>query len=82
LDAGSAQTFTIQQHRTNGFNDLVLIIHGSATQSGLTLQKFNGSSYDDVAYYAENWEVADESGQFHYLKGSRLTRWPGSLPAG
>jgi hypothetical protein len=73
LDAGSAQNFTIQPHRTNGFNDLVLSMHGSATESGLTLYKFNGSSYDDVACYDENSEAADESGQFHHLKEPRVT---------
>jgi len=70
---GSAQTFTIQAHRTKGFNDVVLSMHGSATESGLTLYKFNGSNYDDVACYDENWEVADESGQFHHLKEPRIT---------
>ena len=76
LDASSAQTFTIQPHRTSGFNDLVLRMHGSATESGLTLYKFNGSSYGDVACYDENWEVADESGQFHHLKEPRITPVP------
>jgi hypothetical protein len=73
LDAESAQTFTIQPHRTHGLRDLVLSMHGSATDSTLTLYKFNGSSYGDVACYDENWETADENGDFHHLKEPRIT---------
>ena len=73
LDAGSAQTFTIQLHRTHGLNDLVLSMHGSATDSMLSLYKFNGSSYSDVACYDESWKTADENGDFHHSKEPRIT---------
>jgi hypothetical protein len=73
LDAPSEQTFTIQPHRTKGLNDLVLSMHGSATDSTLRLYKFNGSSYAHAACYDANWEIADENGKFHDLQEPRLT---------
>ena len=74
LAAGSAQTFTIQPHRTKGLNDLVLSMHSSATDAMLTLYQFDGSIYRDVACYDENWEIADEHGEPHHLKEPRITR--------
>jgi hypothetical protein len=40
LDAHARQTFTIQKSRTNGFLDLVLGMHGSATEQGLFVYRF------------------------------------------
>lgn len=73
LSADSKQTFTIQPTETNGFHDLVLGMHGSAFEAGLTLYKFNGSEYENVACYDATWEVRDERGEFHHLKEPRIT---------
>lgn len=74
LDADSAQTFTIQPNRTRGYNDIVVGMHGSAFESMLTLYKYNGSSYEDVACYNATWQVIDKDGNAQYLKEPRITR--------
>jgi hypothetical protein len=73
LSADSKQTFTVQPTKTNGFHDLVLGMHGSAFDAGLTLYKFDGSEYRDVDCYEARWEVPDEKGEFHHLKEPRIT---------
>ena len=73
LDAGSAQTFTIQPNRTHGHNDIVVGLHGSAFESMLTLYKYNGSIYKDVACYNATWQVIDKSENVHNLKEPRIT---------
>lgn len=73
LAADSVQTFTIQPTRTSGLNDLVLGMHGSATDAMLTLHKFNGSRYENVACYEANWEIVDKQGEAHHLKEPRIT---------
>ena len=45
LYRGAAQTFTIQPTVTNGLHDIVVGMHGSATEQGLKLYRFNGSKY-------------------------------------
>lgn len=73
LDADSTQTFTIQPTRTNGFNDIVLGMHGSAFDSQLTLFKFDGSSYADAGCYHATWGIVDKDGTWHDLKEPRIT---------
>lgn len=73
LHADSAQTFTIQPNRTHGHNDIVVGMHGSAFESMLTLYKYNGSIYKDVACYNATWQVIDKSGNVHDLKEPRIT---------
>jgi hypothetical protein len=74
LDADSTQTFTIQSSRTNGFSDIVLGMHGSATDSTLTIYKFDGSKYRDAGCYEANWGIVDKGGTWHDLKEPRVTR--------
>jgi hypothetical protein len=73
LDAGSVQIFTIQPTRAHGFNDLVLGMHGGAFDSMLTVYKFNGAQYSNVACYDANSGVVDEHGEVHQFKEPRLT---------
>lgn len=74
LDANSTQTFTIQSTRTNGFSDIVLGMHGSATDTTLTLYKFDGAGYRDSGCYEANWGIVDKAGTWHDLKEPRVTR--------
>ncbi len=73
LSASSKQTFTIQPTKTNGLHDLVLGMHGSAFEAGLTLYKFDGSEYRDFACFDANWEVTDEKGELRHFKEPRIT---------
>ncbi len=74
LDAVSAQTFTIQPTRTNGFNDLVLAMHGGAFDSELRLYKFDGSRYTQAGCFEARWEIVDQPGNAQHLKEPRLSR--------
>jgi len=69
----ATQTFTIQPTVTNGFHDLVLGQHGSATMQELTLYRFDGSKYRSVACYDANWETVGKDGEYRQLKEPRVT---------
>lgn len=69
----ATQTFTIQPTSTNGFHDLVLGQHGSATEQGLTLYRFDGAKYQKAGCYVANWEILGEDGEYHQLEEPRIT---------
>ena len=68
----ATQTFTIQPTVTNGFHDLVLGQHGSATETGLTLYRFDGSKYRRIACYDADWRSLGTDGEYHDLKEPRI----------
>jgi hypothetical protein len=53
------QTFTIQKTSTNGFRDIVVTMHTSATESGLTDFRFSDGRYYDRGCYDASWEVLE-----------------------
>jgi hypothetical protein len=58
---------------SNGFHDLVLGQHGSATDQGLTLYQFDGSKYRHIACYDANWSFLGKDGEYHTRKDPRIT---------
>lgn len=70
----ATQTFTIQSTVTNGFHDLVLGQHGSATEVGLTWYRFDGSKYKRAACYDARSDFLGKDGEYHTRKLPRLTR--------
>ena len=72
LYAEGVQMFTIQRTQTNGFRDIVLAMHGSATASQLTLYKYSNGAYHDVACYDANWTVL-EADTLRQLTEPRIT---------
>jgi hypothetical protein len=69
------QTFTIQKHTTRGYEDIVVSVHGSATQSGLTDYRYSDGQYVAVGCYDAEWEVLDGS-EVRELKVPRITPYP------
>lgn len=69
----ATQTFTIQPTLTNGFHDLVLGQHGSATEQGLTLYRFDGSKYQRITCYDADWSFLGKDGEYHTRKEPHLT---------
>jgi len=59
LYADSAQGFTIERNCSDGFNDIVVVMHGSATVSGLTVYRYERGRYHDVACYVAAWSVLE-----------------------
>ena len=66
------QTFTIQRTATHGFRDIVVSMHGSATQSQLTDLRYEDGSYHDFGCYDADWEVL-EGDTVRKLKEPRIT---------
>jgi hypothetical protein len=56
LGRNAIQTFTIQQTRTNGFRDLILGMHSSATEEEGFLYQFRNGRYTKIACNDVNWE--------------------------
>jgi hypothetical protein len=73
LKRSAVQAFTIQPTVSHGFHDMVLGRHGSATEQGLRLFRFDGSAYRLAICYDANWSVLGEDGQVHDLKEPRIT---------
>jgi hypothetical protein len=69
---GLAQTFTIQEAKTNGFHDIVLSIHGSYSSGTLTHYRYNQGAYDEAGCYDYDW-TALEGDQVRDLKEPRIT---------
>jgi len=53
------QTFQIQRTRSNGFRDIVVEQHGSATERTLRLLQYSRGSYHGVGCYYANWTVLE-----------------------
>ena len=56
LELGAIQTFTVQPTLTNGFHDLVLGMHGSATEQELFVYRFTNGRYRKSACYYAYWQ--------------------------
>lgn len=69
---GGAQTFTIQRTRTDGFRDIVLAMHGSATDAGLTEYRYIDGTYRDIACYDASW-IVFKGDERRELKEPRIT---------
>ena len=72
-EKGAVQTFTIQRTRTNGFFDLVLCMHGSATDRGLYVYRFRDGRYRRTDCYDANWTYLGKDGEVHDLGEPRIT---------
>lgn len=64
------QSFTIQESRLNGFNDLVVKTYVSSAESTLKLLRYNDGRYQEVGCYKADWSA--EGGGSHQLKDPRL----------
>ncbi|MGB8887799.1 MAG: hypothetical protein WCC87_13810 [Candidatus Korobacteraceae bacterium] len=65
LQADSVQNFTIQPTRSNGFLDLVLGRHESATEQTLFLARFRDGQYFRGACYQADWTYLGKDGDYH-----------------
>jgi hypothetical protein len=67
--------FTVEKTSTNGFMDLVVNMHGSATDQWLKVYRYSRGRYWRVACYDANWAPL-ENGVIHQLKEPRITPSP------
>lgn len=78
LKRGAVQNFTIEPTITHGFHDIVLGQHGSATEQGLTLFRFDGLRYQIAGCYEANWTILGKDGEVHDLDEPQITPCPTS----
>ena len=55
-----AASYTIQPDSTNGFSDLVMMRHVSASESSLTLYHYGDGKYVDAGCYTATWPAAKD----------------------
>jgi hypothetical protein len=70
---GGYQLITVADTRTNGFNDLVLAAHDSASEKTLIVYRYKNGLYRESACYGANWE-SWVNGDFHMLKQPVITK--------
>lgn len=69
------QTFTIQKTGANHFAEIVIAMHGSATDSELKDYRYENGRYRWVGSYDASWEVQEADGSVHELKEPHVTRY-------
>ena len=70
---GIGQSHTVRRTRTNGFGDIELAMHGSATMSTIKVYKFNSSRYLRSSCLNEEFSVIDADGNVQELEKPRIT---------
>jgi hypothetical protein len=73
LQKGAAQSVFVQKTRTNGYLDLVVRMHGSATESGLFVYQFREGRYRRTHCYEESFTYIGKDGEEHELEEPRVT---------
>lgn len=73
LKKGAAQTVTVQRTRTNGYLDVVVGMHGSATEEGLFVYQFSEGRYRRTHCYNESFTELGKDGEVHELEKPRIT---------
>lgn len=72
LEKGAAQTVTVQRTRTNGYLDVVVSMHGSATEESLFVYQFTEGRYRRTHCYNEYFTELGTDGGSHELKKPRI----------
>ena len=70
---GIGQTYKLGRVRRNGFQNIELVMHGSATMYRVKVYKFNGSRYFRSGCYDMNFTVLDSEGNVQDLDKPRMT---------
>lgn len=73
LKIGTVQTFGFLKSTTHGYPDLVVWSHGSATDSGAQLFRFNGDRYGGSGSWEEEYQYLDEHDQIVRPDKPRIT---------
>jgi hypothetical protein len=76
LQRRAVQSFTIQPTRTGGYLDLVLGMHGSATEQDLHVYQFRQGKYRLTACCDANWTYLDKNQEVHELTDPLITPCP------
>jgi hypothetical protein len=66
------QSFTIEDTRSSGYKDIVVGMHGSATETTLTLLRYRDGKYREAGCYEARWSVL-KGDVIHMLKEPLFT---------
>lgn len=75
LETGNVQEFGFLKSRTHGFPDLVTWSHGTATETGGQLFRFNGKRYKPSGEWIEDYEYLGDDGQMIKPAKPRITSY-------
>lgn len=70
---GIGQSFALDRGEAHGLRDVVLRMHGSATESTVKSYRFNGMRYIRSACYNESFAILDSNGNLQELSEPRRT---------
>ena len=73
LRKGAAQGVLVQSTRTNGYLDVVVTMHGSATETGLFVYQFSKGRYQRTHCYDVSFEELGTDGEIQKLDPPRVT---------
>ena len=68
-----AQVIKVRRTITNGYRDLVFETHGSATDSGIMVYKFDGTQYRLKECFERTYRYEDRRGRMRDWKRPRIT---------
>ena len=72
LDTNMIQSFKLRKTQANGYKDLDLMTHNSASSSYHQLFKFNGKKYKAQECWWADYEYLDATEQLHQFKKPRI----------
>ena len=70
---GGIEVITVNPNRTNGFSDLVLGAHDSASERTLLVYQYRNGQYGESECYKANW-LSTKEGKWRVLKNPKITR--------
>jgi hypothetical protein len=73
LEKGAAQAVTTQETKTNGYLDVIVGMHGSATEQELFVYQFRQGRYWRTHCFDASFTYVDKDGEVHELEGARIT---------
>jgi len=73
FDGDVVQTFGFLHSRTHGYPDFVTWAHGSATELGGMLFRFDGEEYRESLGWGEDYRILDDEGHETILEKPRLS---------
>lgn len=69
---GGAELLTVEENRTNGFKDLILAAHESASEKSLLVYRYKNGSYRESACHYASW-LSTAGGTWHDLKNPLIS---------
>lgn len=73
LDTGDVHQFYFQHTFSNGYRDVITAMHSSATDSSLSLYKFDGSQYQLKGCMERTYSYKDKQGHFRERRTPLIT---------